>query len=483
MQKKSESIAHIYSNVDLRKLLIPIIVEQLLSSLMGTVDTMMVSNVGSAAISAVSLVDSINILVIQALSALAAGGAILCSQYLGSNNEKGANNSARQVLFVMALLSTILSALCLIFRYPMLRAIFGAVEADVMQNSQVYFLYTLLSFPFIGLYDAGASIMRAQNNSRTPMIISVISNFMNIGGNAILIFGCKMGVGGAAISTLISRIFCAVVVIGFLRMEDQVHPLKALFRSHHATKSGNASEQGEAASFQVAPIQVRDYLAIRPDWPIIKKILLIGIPSGIENSMFQFGKLAIQSTVSTLGTIAIAAQAMTNILENLNGIAAIGIGIGLMTVVGQCLGAGRQDEAIYYIKKLSWLSELVIIGSCLLVFALIKPITMLGGMEQASADLCFSMVVFITIVKPISWVLSFIPAYGMRAAGDVKFSMITSCCTMWLCRVSLCIYLCRVWGFGPIAVWIGMFADWTLRAIIFTLRFHSRRWLNHHVID
>ena len=320
------------------------------------------------------------------------------------------------------------------------------------------------------------------------MIISVVSNFMNIGGNAILIFGCNMGVEGAAISTLISRIFCAIVVIGFLRMEDQVHPLKALFRSGSATQSGTPDQSGDfyapgAADDPVAAIRVRNYLAIRPDWSIIKKILLIGIPSGIENSMFQFGKLAIQSTVSTLGTVAIAAQAMTNILENLNGIAAIGIGIGLMTVVGQCLGAGRKDEAIYYIKKLSWLSEIVIIASCLLVLVLTRPITMLGGMEKASADLCFRMIIFITITKPISWVLSFIPAYGMRAAGDVRFSMITSCCTMWLCRVSLCIYLCRVWGFGPIAVWIGMFADWSLRAIIFTLRFHSRRWLNHHVID
>ena len=452
LRSNSNESAHLYSNLDLRKLLIPVIVEQLLSSLMGTVDTMMVSNVGSAAISAVSLVDSINILVIQALSALAAGGAILCSQYLGSSNKKSANDSARQVLFIMVVLSVALSAFCLIFRYPLLSAVFGAVDADVMRNSQVYFLFTLLSFPFIGLYDAGASIMRAQNNSRSPMIISVISNFMNIGGNAILIFGLDMGVEGAAISTLISRIFCAVVVIWQLRSDRE-------------------------------PICVRNYFAIRPDWSIIKKVLLIGIPSGIENSMFQFGKLAIQSTVSTLGTVAIAAQAMTNILENLNGIAAMGIGIGLMTVVGQCLGAGRKDEAIYYIKKLSWISELVIISSCLLVFALTKPITMLGGMEPESAKLCMQMMLFITIVKPISWVLSFIPAYGMRAAGDVRFSMIVSCCTMWLCRVSLCIYLCRVWGFGPIAVWIGMFTDWTARGIIFALRFHSRRWLNHHVID
>ena len=284
------------------------------------------------------------------------------------------------------------------------------------------------------------------------MIISIISNFLNIGGNAILIFVFGMGVEGAAISTLVSRIFCAVVVIYKLRSKEE-------------------------------PIFIKNYAAIRPDFSLIKKILFIGIPSGIENSMFQFGKLAIQSTVSTLGTVAIAAQAMTNILENLNGVAAIGVGIGLMTVVGLCLGAGRKDEVIYYIKKLSWLAEAAIVISCLTVLALTKPITLLGGMEAESADLCFKMVIFITITKPISWVLSFIPAYGMRAAGDVKFSMITSCCTMWLCRVSLCVYLCRVWGFGPIAVWIGMFADWTLRAIVFSIRFHGRKWLNHHIID
>ena len=449
--KTTTKQTHLYSNTDLRKLLIPIIIEQLLSSLMGTVDTMMVSNVGSAAISAVSLVDSINILVIQALSALAAGGAILCSQYIGSEKRDGAIRSAQQVLFVMTVLSVALSAGCLIFRVPLLRVIFGAVEADVMKNSQVYFLFTLLSFPFIGLYDAGASILRAQNNSRSPMVISVISNFMNIGGNAILIFGFHMGVEGAAISTLISRIFCAVVVLWKLRDESK-------------------------------PIFVKQYLSIRPDFGLIKKILFIGIPSGIENSMFQLGKLAIQSTVSTLGTTAIAAQAMTNILENLNGIAAIGVGVGLMTIVGQCLGAGRQDEAVYYIKKLCVIAEVIIIISCLGVFALTKPITILGGMEKESADMCFHMVMWITIVKPLVWIMAFIPGYGLRAAGDVKFSMIVSCCTMWACRFCLCVFLIRVMGFGPMGVWIGMFADWTVRGIIFTWRFHSRKWLEHKVI-
>ena len=442
---------HIFTNKMLRNLLVPVIFEQVLNSLMGTVDTMMVSNVGSAAISAVSLVDSINVLVIQAFSALAAGGAIICSQYIGQKNHEMANKSARQVLFIITAISVAVTALCLIFRMLLLQLIFGKVEADVMTASRVYFFYTALSFPFIALYDAGASIFRSQGNTRGPMIVSVISNGINIGGNAILIWVFHMGVAGAAIATLASRVFCAVVVLWQLRLDRQ-------------------------------PIVVKDYYQIRPDGKMIGRILSLGIPSGVENSMFQLGKLSIQSSVSTLGTTAIAAQAMTNILENLNGIAAIGVGIGLMTVVGQCLGAGRKDEAVYYIKKLCVLAEIVIIVSCLLVFALTIPITKLGGMEPESAKMCFHMVTWITIVKPIVWVMGFVPAYGLRAAGDVKFSMITSCTTMWVFRFCLCVYLIRFQGFGPMAVWIGMFTDWTIRGIIFGIRFHSRKWLNHKVV-
>ena len=442
---------HIFTNKMLRNLLVPVIFEQVLNSLMGTVDTMMVSNVGSAAISAVSLVDSINVLVIQAFSALAAGGAIICSQYIGQKNHEMANKSARQVLFIITAISVAVTALCLIFRMPLLQLILGKVEADVMTASRVYFFYTALSFPFIALYDAGASIFRSQGNTRGPMIVSVISNGINIGGNAILIWVFHMGVAGAAIATLASRVFCAVVVLWQLRLDRQ-------------------------------PIVVKDYYQIRPDGKMIGRILSLGIPSGVENSMFQLGKLSIQSSVSTLGTTAIAAQAMTNILENLNGIAAIGVGIGLMTVVGQCLGAGRKDEAVYYIKKLCVLAEIVIIVSCLLVFALTIPITKLGGMEPESAKMCFHMVTWITIVKPIVWVMGFVPAYGLRAAGDVKFSMITSCTTMWVFRFCLCVYLIRFQGFGPMAVWIGMFTDWTIRGIIFGIRFHSRKWLTHKVV-
>ena len=412
---------------------------------------MMVSNVGSAAISAVSLVDSINVLIIQAFSALAAGGTIICTQYLGQKNHEMANKSARQALFIITAISVFIVVLGLAFRAPLLSFIFGKVDADVMENSMVYFFYTVLSYPFIALYDAGASIFRAQENTRGPMVISIISNVMNIVGNGILIWVFHMGVAGAAISTLVSRIFCAVVVLYQLRKDRQ-------------------------------PIVVRDYLKIRPDGKMIGRILALGIPSGIENSMFQLGKLAIQSTVSTLGTTAIAAQAMTNMLEMLNGTAVIGVGIGLMTVVGQSLGAGKKDEAVYYMKKLMIFSEVFLIACCAVVYVLARPITMIGGMEAKSAEMCLDMMFWITIVKPIVWMFAFIPAYGMRAAGDVKFSMITSCITMWTFRFCLCVYLIRVCGMGTMAVWIGMFTDWTVRAIVFGLRFKSGKWMEHKVV-
>ncbi len=443
---------HMFSSAALRALLFPLIIEQILNSLMGTVDTVMVSNVGPAAMSAVSLVDSINILVIQAFAALAAGGCIICSQYIGKKNEEAANRSARQVLLVILAISTVIAVICLSFNKQLLQFIFGAVETDVMDAAVTYFFYTALSFPFIALYNAGAAIYRAQGNSKRPMLISIVSNIINIGGNALFIWGFHMGVAGVAISTLVSRIFCAVVVLLYLRKPGQM-------------------------------IMVNEYRKIRPDKAIILKVLAIGVPSGVENSMFQFGKLAIQSTVSTLGTTAIAAQAMTNILEGLNGVAAVGIGIGLMTVVGQCMGAGRKDEAVYYVKKLTLIGEIGMILNCLLVYVLAGPITVIGAMEPESAALCLYMVGWITIMKPIFWVPSFIPVYGMRAAGDVRFSMLVSTISMWLCRVSLCIFLVKVLDFGPMAVWIGMFTDWGIRGVIFTFRFYSKKWLAHKVIS
>ena len=432
-------------------LLIPLIIEQMLNSLMGMVDTLMVSRVGAEAISAVSLVDSINNLVLQVFAAMAAGAAIICSQYLGRKDEKGCNDAAKQIVLTVVVISSVIMIIGVGFRKPLLHLIFGSVEEAVMTNAQMYFLITALSYPFIALFQAGAAFYRACGNSKFTMKTALIANVANIVGNTLFIFILQMGAAGAAISTLISRALCAFVVFYALR------------------KPGYA-------------IQLKNYFSIRPDLNLIVKILAIGVPSGIENGMFQFGKLAIQSTVSSLGTASIAAQAMTIIFENVNGMAAVGIGIGLMTVVGQSIGAGRQEEAKYYIVKLAGYAEVAMIISCILVYIAARPVTVLAGMSEESTALCMQMILAITIVKPLLWVPSFTPPNGLRAAGDVRFSMITATLTMWLCRVALSIFLMRVVKTGPIGVWYGMFADWGVRGVIFTIRFVRGKWLRFKVI-
>lgn len=432
-------------------LLIPLIIEQMLNSLMGMVDTLMVSRVGAEAISAVSLVDSINNLVLQVFAAMAAGAAIICSQYLGRKDEKGCNDAAKQIVLTVVAISSVIMIIGVGFRKPLLHLIFGSVEEAVMTNAQMYFLITALSYPFIALFQAGAAFYRACGNSKFTMKTALIANVANIVGNTLFIFVLQMGAAGAAVSTLISRALCAFVVFYALR------------------KPGYA-------------IQLKNYFSIRPDLNLIVKILAIGVPSGIENGMFQFGKLAIQSTVSSLGTAAIAAQAMTIIFENVNGMAAVGISIGLMTVVGQSIGAGRQEEAKYYIVKLAGYAEIAMIISCILVYIAARPVTVLAGMSEESTALCMQMILAITIVKPLLWVPSFTPPNGLRAAGDVRFSMITATLTMWLCRVALSIFLMRVVKTGPIGVWYGMFADWGVRGVIFTIRFVRGKWLRFKVI-
>ena len=332
-----------------------------------------------------------------------------------------------------------------------LRLVFGSVEPAVLSAAETYFRFTAASFPFLGLYQIGAAFYRAGGNSRFPMRVSVISNVMNIIGNAIFIFGFGWGVAGAAFSTLLSRILAAIILFVFLRKPKQV-------------------------------IVLRDY-RIRPDFDMIARILAIGIPSGIENSMFQFGKLAIQSSVSTLGTTAIAAQAMAIIFENINGIGGLAVGIGLMTMVGQTLGAGRKEEAKYYIVHLMDISNWIIIISCAITFVACKPVMWLAGMEPAAAKICYDMVIFITISKIFVWVPSFLPSYGLRAAGDVRFTMIVSSLSMWITRVAMVTYLIRVCGMGPIAVWIGMASDWCVRGVFFLYRFMSGKWLSHSVIE
>ncbi len=438
----------LFNNRTLFWLLLPIIIEQFLNSLMGMADTMMVSTVGSEAISAVSLVDSINNLVIQIFSAMASGATIICSQYIGSGNIKESNRAAGQVVLTVFVISVSITVFCILGGERLLWLIFGTVENSVMKNSLVYFMITVLSYPFLALFSAGAAFYRASGNSKFPTKISVVSNVINVTGNALFIYFFKWGVAGAAFATLISRAFCTIVIFYCLRKPRQT-------------------------------IVVKNFLKIRPHMPLILAIMAIGIPSGIENGMFQFGKLAVQSTVSTMGTIAMSAQAMTNIFENVNGIFGNSVGIGLMTVVGQCIGANRKEEAKYYIVKLMSIAGIGTLVSCLLVLAITKPVTWLAGMEVEAAQMCFELVTAMTIIKPLIWVGAFGLPYGLRAAGDVKFSMIASVSIMWGCRVALGIFLVKTFDLGLMAMWIGMFTDWIVRAVIFTTRFLKGKWLHY----
>lgn len=435
----------LFDNRTLFWLLLPIIIEQFLNSLMGMVDTMMVSTVGSEAISAVSLVDSINNLVIQIFAAMASGATIICSQYIGSGNKQESNRAAGQVVLTVFVISLSIAAFCILGGEKLLWLVFGTVEDSVMESALVYFMITVISYPFLALFSAGAAFYRASGNSKFPTKVSVVSNIINVAGNALFIYGFHWGVAGAAIATLLSRVFCTVVIFYCLRKPKQT-------------------------------IVVRDYLKIRPNMSLILAIMAIGVPSGIENGMFQFGKLAVQSTVSTMGTIAMSAQAMTNIFENVNGIFGNSVGIGLMTVVGQCIGASRKEEAKYYIIKLMGIAGIGTLISCLLVLAITRPVTWLAGMEPLAAQMCFELVAAMTVVKPLVWVGAFGLPYGLRAAGDVKFSMIVSVSIMWGCRVALGIFLVRIFHFGLMGVWIGMFVDWIVRAVIFTTRFVNGKW-------
>lgn len=440
-----------FSKKQIWRLLIPLMVEQVLTSLMGTADTMMISCAGSAAISAVSLVDSINVLIIYVFSAMATGGAIICAQYLGRNQKKDANDTGRQLIFTVMGLSLVVMAAMLALRAPLLRLVFGRVEADVMENARTYMMITALSYPFIALYNASSALFRVDGNSRLPMVVSTVANVVNVALNALFIFGLDMGVAGAALATLASRVLCALALMYFLRQPHQ-------------------------------SIVVRDYRSFRPDRKRIWHIVRVGVPNGIENGMFQFGKLAIQSTVSTLGTTAIAAQAMTAVLEGFSSHPPEGIGLGMMTIVGQCIGADRPDEAKKYMRMLTRYAHLAVMLVSCLIALLVGPITALAGMEPEAAALTIRLTRLICVVKAVIWTGSFIPPYGLRAAGDMRFCMMVSTASMWLCRIVVATVLVRGLGFGLMGVWIGMFADWSVRNLLYFFRFRSGRWATKKVI-
>ena len=393
MSTTQKPINPLFTRQALVALLLPLIAEQALSVTIGLADTLMVSSVGEAAVSGVSLVDSFNTLMIQVMSALATGGAVVTSQYIGHREPKNAKAAAAQILFVLASFSLVVAAVVVVGRHAILRGIFGSIDADVMRYAETYFLLSALSYPFIGLYNAGAALFRAQGNSKVSMMSSLVMNVVNIGGNAILIFGFGMGVLGAALASLVSRAIACIAVLFLLQ------------------KPG-------------CMLRIEGLAALRPNGRLIQRILRVGIPAGIENGMFQIGKLSVASLTSTLGTAAIAANAVANTTSTFLNIPASAVGMAVLTVVGQCLGAGEKEQAVWYARRLllvaycgAWVMNL-----SAFFFANRFAVSLFNLSPEAQA-MALDIMVWFNIVSLFVWPSSFTLPNILRAAGDARFTM------------------------------------------------------------
>ena len=443
----------LFSRDALIRLIVPLIIEQLLLMTVGMADTVMVTTAGEATVSGVSLVDNINTLIIQIFSALSTGGAVVVAQYLGRQETHSAKTAAKQLLYVMTGISVVLMILALIFRQHILSLIFGQVEPAVMDSALVYFLLTAAAYPFMGIYNAGAALFRAMGNSKVSMINSFIINVINILVNAILIFGFGMGAAGAGIGTLVSRIAAAVIIMVMLR-----HP--------------------------GLTVQVDDIFHFEFNGSMIRRILFIGIPTGMENGMFQAGKLMVLNLITTFGTSAVAANAIANSISGVINVPGSAMGLAIITVIGRCIGAGDTRQAVHYTKLLvgcSYLSMLIM-GSALF-FSADFLVTLFNLSPEAMA-MASQVLKFCAIANMLFWPMAFTLPNSLRAAGDAVFTMVVSLTTMFVCRVALSYVFACSWGLGlgMLGVWLAMFCDWIVRAVCFLWRYWRGSWKKIHVI-
>ena len=443
--------APLFTKRALFTLIWPLLLEQTLSVTMGMADTLMVAGVGEAAVSSVSLVDTLNVLIIQILSALAPGGAVIASQYLGRRDTENACRSAAQLYSVLGISTVVVGIVCMLLSRPILRGVFGSIDEDVMRFAQQYFLISAVSYPFIGLYNGGAALFRAQGNSRISMLASLVMNVINIAGNALLIYGFGMGVIGAALATLIGRVFAAV----FILWQNQ-----------------NLSN----------PLRVQELADLKPRSQPIRQILSLGIPSGLENGMFQIGKLCVSSLTSTLGTSAIAANAVANSVSTLANIPGNTMSLAMIPVIGQCLGAGDKKQAKHYSVTLLGIAIGGLAIANALVFVLMPEIVTWFNLSAEASVLCTTVVHMFNVASVFFWATSFTLPNALRAGGDAKYTMTVSIISMWLFRVILSYVFVLQFQLGLAGVWLGMFCDWVFRSICFLIRFVHGKWMNHKVI-
>lgn len=441
----SEKRERLFSNGELRRLIVPLVLDQVLVRTVGMVDTMMISSVGEAAISGVSLVDMINMLINAVFASVATGGAVIASQYLGHRERDKACKASSQLMLVTLLTALAITALTLLIRRPLLSVLFGQIEADVMAAALTYLTISALSFPFLAVFNSCGALFRSMNDSRTPTVVSLGMNLMNLAGNAILIFGLHMGVAGAAISTLLSRMMAALVML-VLTCDRR----KQLF---------------------VVP---RD--ALRPQAALIGQILYIGIPSGIENGLFELGRIVVVSMISTFGTVQIAANAVANNLDGLAVLAGGAMNLAILTVVGRCVGAHDNEQVRYYTRKLLMIEYVMFVVVNVALLAALPLILNLYTLSEASRELATQLIFIHCSFAMILWPLALSLPNALRAANDVRFTMVSSILSMVGFRVMLSYVVGVRMGYGALGVWFAMLVDWLFRAGIYIWRFRQGKW-------
>lgn len=434
-----------FTKKDLRRLIVPLIIEQILMVTVGMADSMMVSRVGEAAVSGVSLVDSINILIIGLFGALATGGAVVSAQFLGHKEEDKACRSAEQLIVATLILSIAVMLISFLGRRMILNLLYVKVEEEVMSNALIYFFYSAMTYPFIAIYNACAALFRSMGNSKISMRISIAMNLINVTGNAVFIFGFGMGVAGAALATLISRIFAAITLI-------------VLLRNHRLS-----IHVGSFRKFRFVPV-------------LIKKILRIGIPNGLENSVFQIGKILVQGLIAGLGTSAITANAVATSIGGLGVLPASAMGLALITVVGQCIGAYDFDAVKYYTFKLIKVAYIIMFCFNLAIIFMIPFILKMYNLSDDTANIARQLLIYHCILATMFWTSSFALPNALRAANDVKFTMVISMISMWTWRIGFSYVLVKFFGLGVLGVWIAMTIDWVFRSACFMVRLLKEKY-------
>lgn len=449
----------LFSKRDLIKITLPLIVQQVLSVMVGMINSMMVSSAGEEAVSGVSLVNTLDILLMLFFTALVTGGSVVVSQFLGKKDMNLVQASVKQLIYSSTLVALVVSLLSVTFRVPLLNLLFGDAEPAVLGHAMDYFFFIALSFPFLSLYNAGAALFRVMGNSSVSMVTTLLMNLFVVGGNFILISKMGMGAAGAAISTLIARILFSVIMIALLHNRKNLIYIEKLF--HY-----------------------------KPDFRIIKKILQIGIPYGVENCLFQFGKLLTQSLISTLGTTAIAANAVAINLADFQYMPGNAIGLAIITVVGRCIGAGEKEQAKKYSRILVGAMYVTLWLVVLLTFLFSKPLIGLYHLSDLSTATARELLLTHATIATFIWPLGFGLPHVFRSASDVNFPLVVSVTCMWVLRVAGAYFLALesisffgltipCLGLGIHGVWYAMFADWVVRAVLYAWRYFSNRWLKH----